>query len=391
MLMYLTAGESHGSQLTAIVDGLPAGLPVDADELNRQLARRQSGYGRGARMKIEKDRAQIVSGVRSGITLGGPVALVIPNLDWPAWADIMNPAPGSATTAGAVTLPRPGHADLAGGIKWCHHDLRNVSERASARETAARVAVGALARQFLEQFGVEFASHVIQIGSVRLDKLPDIPDLRSFLKAADRSDVRCIDKATSKRMKDEIRKAKQQRDSLGGMAEVIVRGLPVGLGSCSQWNRRLDGLLAGALMAIPSVKGVEIGPAFENAGRCGFEVHDVILYESGSRKAGRKFSRKTNRAGGVEGGMTNGEDIVLRVAGKPIATLGRPLMSVDVVTKKPGRAPVVRADICIIPALGVISEAVAALVLADSFMAKFGSDSLVEIRRNYQAYLDSEY
>lgn len=399
MLNYLTSGESHGPRLTAIVDGLPAGLPVDLDQINYHLQRRQKGYGRGGRQRIEQDRAQIISGVRHGVTMGGPVTLTIENRDWADWAPIMDPikpppqklTPRQTRFLRETGRPRPGHADLAGGIKWHHHDLRNVLERASARETAARVAAGSLARQLLEHFGVRIASHVVRVGEVALDKALDHADLGRLSAAAEKSEVRCVDPKTGSLMKAAVRQAMKKRDSLGGIAEVIVRGLPAGLGGCSQWSDRLDSRLGGALMSIQSVKGVEIGLGFEAASLAGSQVHDEIFYDSLGDPLKKRFFRKTNRAGGLEGGITNGEDIVARVAIKPIATLRQPLETVDVRTKQPAKAMVERSDICVVPAVAVISEAVAALVLTDAFMHKFGSDNLIEIERNFRAFLEAEY
>lgn len=399
MLTYLTSGESHGPCLTAIVDGLPAGLPVDLKQLNYQLQRRQKGYGRGGRQKIEHDQAKIVSGVRHGVTMGGPVTLVIENRDWSNWAPIMDPigrpsrklTPRLQKLLRETSKPRPGHADLPGGVKWGHRDLRNVLERASARETAARVAAGSLARQLLERFGARIASHVVRIGAVALELEYSTANLAELARAAERSDVRCVDADTSKRMKAAIREAMKQKDSLGGVSEIIVRGLPIGLGGCSQWSDRLDGRLAGALMSVQSVKGIEIGSGFAAAARRGSQVHDEILYDSKGDPAKMRFSRKTNHAGGLEGGMTNGEDVVARVAAKPISTLMQPLKTVDVRTKRAAQAMVERTDVCVVPAVAVICEAVASLVFADAFLRKFGSDNLAETDRSYQAFLDAAY
>ncbi len=399
MLTYLTTGESHGPQLTAVIDGLPAGLTVDIQKLNFQLARRQKGFGRGGRMEIEKDAARIVSGVRAGVTLGGPVTLVIENRDWANWAEIMDPlepspkdlGPREERQAEETSRPRPGHADLAGGIKWNHHDLRNVLERASARETTARVALGALTRQLLERFGVQFASHVLQIGTVALMQDPDKSDLDSLIRETEESEVRCACPETSLNMIEAIKTARKNRDSLGGRIEVIVRGLPVGLGSCSQWYHRLDGRLAGAMMSVQSVKSVNIGQdpgIFEKPGSA---VHDEIYYAPDGDPVKKRFYRKTNNAGGIEGGMTNGEDVVIQVANKPISTLNRPLRTVDVRTKQPAEAMVERTDHCVVPSLAVVCEAAAALVLTEAFLGKFGEDNISEIERNYQAYLKAEY
>ncbi len=399
MLTYVTSGESHGPQLTTIIDGLPAGLRISLDQINYQLARRQKGYGRGGRMKIEQDQAEIVSGIRHGYTIGGPITLVIKNRDWENWTKIMHPIdpiPENLSIkeerlAHDTSRPRPGHADLSGAIKWNHHDMRNVLERASARETAARVAVGSLTRQFLEYFGVEFASHVVRIGQVALAEGYDLSDLEQIRSITEASEVRCLDDTTAKEMIEEIRSAKKSRDSLGGVAEVIVRGLPVGLGGMSQWYHRLDGQLAGAMMAIHSVKGVEIGLGMEATKLRGSQVHDQIYYESDGNRAKKNFSRRTNNAGGLEGGMTNGEDIRIRVGAKPISTLNQPLETVDVLTHKKAEAIVERTDNCVVPALAVICEAVASLVLAEAFITKFGGDNLAETERNYQSYLDTAF
>lgn len=399
MLTYLTSGESHGPQLTATIDGLPAGLQIDVAAVDFQLARRQKGYGRGERMKIEQDRVEIVSGMRGGVTMGGPVTLVIRNKDWPNWRRIMDPTqpPGDDLSEREQRLaldtrrPRPGHADLPGGIKWNHHDLRNVLERASARETAARVALGSLTRQLLEQFGIRNASHVVRIGEIDLPKDFPRPDPDTMAKITEASQVRCLDKETEQRMIEAVKAAADSNDSLGGVVEVIARGLPIGLGSVSQSFRRLDGRLAGAMMAIQSVKGVEIGLGFGASQRRGSQVHDEIFYDPWGEPQKKKFHRQTNNAGGLEGGMTNGEDIVIRVAGKPISTLARPLKTVDVETKEPAVAIVERADVCVAPALAVICEAVLALTLTEAFLEKFGADNLAETRRNYQSYLAAEY
>ena len=399
MLTYLTSGESHGPQLTAMIDGLPAGLTIDLDQINYQLSRRQKGYGRGGRQTIEKDEARVVSGVRHGVTMGGPVTMTIENRDWVNWAPIMdpiNPPEGELTPAQErllrdTTRPRPGHADLAAGIKWHHHDLRNALERASARETAARVALGALVRQLLEKFNVLLASHVVRIGKIALEANVDRSDLNKLARMAEASEVRCLDPETSRQMKEAIGEAGSNRDTLGGVAEFIARGLPAGLGGCSQWSDRLEGRLAAALMSIQSVKGVEIGLGFAGAGRPGSEAHDQIYYDPEGDPARKGFFRRTNHAGGIEGGVTNGEDIVVRVAAKPISTLMQPLDTVDVVTKESAEAMVERSDICVVPAIAVISEAVAALVLTDAFIEKFGSDNMAETERNYLSFLSAEY
>ncbi|MCB2229233.1 chorismate synthase [bacterium] len=400
MITYLTSGESHGPQLTAIIDGLPAGLPIDPEHLAFQMARRQKGYGRGGRMKIETDAVEVVSGVRHGRTLGSPVTLIIKNRDWENWVNIMDPFKKlpdelhlrEQKLAHQTTRPRPGHADLSGGIKYDHHDLRNVLERASARETAARVAVGSICRQLLEHFDIRFASHVVQIGSVKLDRAAySLDNIERIVELSEASEVRCVVPDVEAKMIEAIRAAKKSRDSLGGIAEVIVVGLPVGLGGYSQGKHRLDSRLVGALMSIPSAKAAEIGIGFEAASMLGSEVHDELFYHPDGDPKKKRFVRKTNRAGGIEGGITTGEALILRVAVKPISTLNRPLRTVDVVSKEPAEAMVERTDNCVVPAVGVIGEAVTAIELADEFLSKFGSDNLAEIERNYRSFLDTEY
>jgi chorismate synthase len=399
MLRYLTAGESHGPQVTAILDGLPAGLPISLEQLNHQLHRRQRGYGRGIRMRIEHDQAEILSGLRHGITTGGPITVVIRNRDWPNWSAIMDPfAPlpdnlnlRQKRLALETGVPRPGHADLVGGIKWHHHDLRNVLERASARETAARTAVGSLARQLLQRFGIDILSHVVRIGPVGVSRSRLPKDKEELAAIAERSEVRCADREAARKMMQVIREAKRRRDALGGIVEIIASGLPVGLGGFSQASQRLDGRLAGALVSVPSVKGVEFGLGFEAAHRFGSTAHDPIYYSAEASPRTKGFYRKTNRAGGLEAGITNGEEIVMRVAAKPLSTLNRPQASVDVRTKRPAPAMVERSDHCVVPALGVVCEAVTALVLAEAFLEKFGADNLGETERNYRSFLDTPY
>ncbi|KAA3634544.1 MAG: chorismate synthase [Calditrichaeota bacterium] len=399
MVNFLTSGESHGKQLTVIIDGFPAGYPFDLDKLNFQLARRQKGYGRGGRMKIETDRVEILSGIRNSKTLGSPITFAVKNKDWENWTKIMHPVdPISADLnlkekrlAYETTYPRPGHADLSGGIKFNHKDFRNILERASARETAARVAVGSLLRQFMEYFDIQIASHVVSIGSVELPgdyKLPEIDELREI---TENSEVRCVDKEIEAKMIAEIKDAKKKRDSLGGVAEIIVKNLPAGLGGFSQPEQRLDSLIAAAIMAVPSVKGFEIGLGFQSAKIRGSDVHDEIFYKKDSNPRKKDFFRKTNNAGGIEGGMTNGEDLIIRAAAKPISTLNKPLQTVDVLTKKACEAMVERTDNCVVPAMGVVSEAAIAIVMANAFMNKFGSDNLSEIETNFQNYLKTEY
>ena len=399
MLSYLTSGESHGRQLTAILDGLPAGLPISIDRINYQLARRQKGFGRGERMKIEKDEVEIVSGVRDGLAMGGPITLIIHNRDWPRWAQTMKPFRKEVTRADGLqsTLddklshPRPGHADLTGAVKWNHKDIRNVLERASARETAARVALGALTRQLLEHFRVLFTSHVIGLGSIRLPSTFKPPPVTDIINLSEASEVRCIDPDTSRSMIDLIRTAAEQGDTLGGVAEIIISGLPVGLGGFSQWFHRLDSRLAAMMMSVPSVKGVEIGSGFSSTIQKGSEIHDEIFYDINGAEAKKGFYRLTNHAGGIEGGVTNGEDIIIRVGGKPLATLKQPLSTVDIVSKKPVKAIVERSDTCIIPSLAVICENAASLILAEAFLDKFGTDNLQETERNYRAFLQTEF
>ncbi|KWX85281.1 chorismate synthase [Paenibacillus riograndensis] len=380
-LRYLTAGETHGPQLTAIIEGLPSNLTLDFEELNFQLQRRQKGYGRGRRMQIEKDSAEIVGGVRHGYTTGAPVALVVENKDWTHWKNIMNiePIPGSDEEKRRVNRPRPGHADLNGGLKYNLTDLRNVLERSSARETAARVAVGAVARQLLAAFGVKIAGQVIRIGEIEAPA-NDLP-VDELIEQTEASSVRVVDKETEKKMEAYIDKIKEEGDSIGGIVECIVEGLPVGLGSHVQSDRKLDGAIAGAVMSINAFKGVEIGIGFEAGKLRGSQVHDEILYE-----ASRGYYRASNRLGGVEGGMTNGMPVVVRGVMKPIPTLYKPLQRVDIDTKEPFTAQVERSDACAVPAACVVLENVVAWEIAKAFMDKFGGDSIEEIRANYNNY-----
>ncbi|MBI3810805.1 MAG: chorismate synthase [Nitrospirae bacterium] len=382
MLRYLNGGESHGKLLLAVIEGMPAGVPITEAEVNLDLSRRQKGYGRGGRMRIEQDRVEFVAGVRKGYTLGSPVGLQIENKDWKNWQEIMTAEPGEPATQRVVTKPRPGHADLVGAIKYAHTDIRNVLEKASARETAIRVAIGAVAKALLSQFGITVASHVREIGGVPAETgRMTVADIRA---AAEESEVRCADAAAAEKMIARIREAKEKGDTLGGVFEVLVHNVPIGLGSYSQWDRRLNARLAFALMSIQAMKGVEIGMGFESARRFGSEVHDEIFYD----EPGQAFYRKTNNAGGLEGGVTNGQPVVLRVAMKPIATLYSPLKSVDIKTKAPFEATVERSDICTVPAASVIGEAVVAFELAAAMTEKFGGDSLIEMKRNYDSYMD---
>lgn len=401
MLRYMTAGESHGKALVAIVEGLPAGLFVTREHIDKDLGRRQKGYGRGRRMKIEQDRVEILSGIRYGYTLGSPVALLVENRDWKNRMEEMTPEPvegkgGDRIPVGErVTRPRPGHADLSGALKYGHRDLRNVLERASARETTMRVAVGALAKRLLDEFGIKVMSHVVRLGSVEAQV--DGMSYDELAAKAEESEVRCADPDASARMMALIDRAKQEGDTLGGVFEVVATGVPPGLGSHVHWDRKLDAKLAMALMSIQAIKGVEVGLGFGVAERFGSEVHDAIGYRPypdtppgpADFAAGERpgFYRMSNRAGGFEGGMTTGEPIVLRAAMKPISTLYRPLDSVDFYTKEPFKASIERSDTCALPAAGVVGEAVVAIELAAAFLEKFGGDSIQEIQRNYLGYV----
>ena len=390
-LRFATAGESHGKALVVIVEGLPAGLPVSAEQIDAQLVRRMQGYGRGARMKLERDRIEWLAGVRAGETLGSPVSLLIKNLDWANWEDVMaaEGTPGDLRRR-RVTRPRPGHADLVGVLKYDRIDARDILERASARETAARVAAGALARRLLEEFGVEIGSHVVSLGGIAVapgSRLP-VP----LNEAADQSEVRVIDRAVEQQIIARIDQAKKDGDTLGGEVEVVARGVVLGLGSHANWDRKLDGRLAGMLMSIPAVKGVEVGMGFQAARVPGSQVHDAIESDAeGSPATDPKggFRRRSNNAGGLEGGMTTGEPLVVRVAMKPISTLMSPLKTVDLATGQTANAQSERSDVTAVPAMGVIAEALVALVLADAMLEKFGGDSLRELRRNYDGYVAS--
>jgi chorismate synthase len=384
MLRFETAGESHGECLVATLVGLPAGVPVSLEAVNRELWRRQQGYGRGGRMKIETDQAEIVSGVRHSKTIGSPVALLIRNRDWKNWAEALpvEDAAGAEENKKPVTRPRPGHADLAGAIKYDFRDARYVLERASARETAARVAVGALAKAFLAEFGIEVLSHVVAVGGVRLERAAAWEEIAALSRKDDVL-LGCVDPETEARMKEEVDQAYRSGDTVGGVFEVVARGVPPGLGSYISWDTRLDGRLAQALVSIPAVKGVEIGAAAESAASFGSKVQDTIHYDPGQRR----FRRGANRAGGVEGGMTNGEMIVVRGLLKPISTLRRPLESVDLETREPALAAYERSDVAVVPAAGVIGEAMMAIVIAQAMIEKFGGDSLRETRRNFDGYL----
>ncbi|WP_287417867.1 chorismate synthase [Oceanithermus sp.] len=376
-LRFLSAGESHGPQLTAVVDGLPAGMPLSVEDVDPWLAKRQQGYGRGRRMAIERDRVVFASGVRAGRTTGAPLTLVIENRDWKNWQEIMDPAPGGEPRRRALTAPRPGHADLSGGIKYGHRDLRDVLERASARETAMRVAVGAVAHKLLELLGVESLAHVPMLGGVA-SRVPFAWDLRGRIEA---SRLRMTDPEAEEEAVRRIDAAKAAGDTLGGLLEVRYRGLVPGLGSYVQYDRKLDGRIAQMAMSIPAVKGVEIGEGFAAAALPGSEVHDAI-----HRSEERGWYRTTNRAGGLEAGMTTGEELVVRAALKPIATLMKPLPTVDVVTHETADAARERSDVTAVPAASVILEAVVAIVLADTYLEKFGGDTFEEVRERVGAY-----
>lgn len=380
---FTTAGESHGKALVAVIEGLPAGLEIEREKIDHELWRRQQGYGRGGRMKIESDRVEILSGIRHGKTLGSPVTLLIENRDFVHWTEVMAAEKplDEPKNPRAVKRPRPGHADLAGGQKFGARDLRDILERASARETAARVACGAVARQLLEQFSVEIKSHVVKLGRV-----PENPLVKSWNEISaipEDSPLNCADGQIEREMMRHIDEAKEKGDTLGGIFEVVARGLVAGLGSHTSWTEKLDGRIAQAVMSIQAVKAVEIGTGVENAARFGSEVHDEIFYEDG------RFTRPTNRAGGLEGGITNGEELRVRGYLKPISTLRKALHSIDIDTKREELAAFERSDITAVPAAGVIGEAMLAIVLAGAMREKFGGDSLQEMKRNFEGYLES--
>ncbi|MBI5073634.1 MAG: chorismate synthase [Nitrospirae bacterium] len=388
-LRFLTSGESHGKALVGIIDGIPSGFSLSSDDIDRDLKRRQGGYGRGGRMKIETDHGEIISGVRWGKTLGSPIALQIVNKDWDNWQKGMSEHERDALSIPSVIKPRPGHADLSGAVKYDTKDVRNILERSSARETAMRVALGAIAKSILSVFGVAVGSYVIQIGSagVKKQQCSTEKQLLALFRLAEKSSVRCPDKVASAKMVAAIDKAIQHGYSLGGLFTVFVTGLPMGLGSHVQWDRKLDGQLAQAIMSIQAIKGVEIGSGFAMAALPGSEVMDEIYYRKSSDPGIMPFFRKTNHAGGIEGGMTNGMPITLTAAMKPIPTLRKPLASVDIITKRPLAAAYERSDVCAVPAAAVVGEAMAALTIADAFLGKFGGDSKKEILRNYKSYL----
>lgn len=380
MLRFLTAGESHGPALTVTVDGLPAGVPVDRAAIDADLRRRQGGYGRGGRMKIETDTVEVLGGVRHGLTLGSPVSLLVRNRDHQNWADVMSPdpQPDEARARRALKRPRPGHADLSGALKFLTDDLRNVLERASARETTARVAAGALARFLLAAAGVEVRSHVLRIGEATVASKTPVPWEK--LGTVEESPVRCADPDAGAAMIGEIDRAKKAGDTVGGVFEVVVRGLPPGLGSFSQWDRRLDGRLAQALMSIPAIKAVALGAGFQGGETPGSRFHDEILFTDE-----RGLHRGSNRAGGLEGGVTNGEELRAQAVVKPIPTLVTPLRSIDLRTKEAETASFERSDTCVVPAAGVVGEAMVSWVAADALLEKFGGDSLTELRDHLEA------
>ena len=385
MLRFETAGESHGECLVATLTGLPAEVPISLDRVNRELWRRQQGYGRGGRMKIETDRVRVVSGVRHSKTIGSPVALILENKDWKNWTDVLpvEAAPDSEEKKKKVTRPRPGHADLAGAIKYNYHDARYILERASARETTARVAVGAMAKELLRVFGIGVLSHVVQVGSVRLPRQATWEELVA-LSERDEVLLGCVDAEVEARMKEVVDEAYREGDTVGGVFEVVAHGLPLGLGSHITWDSRLDGRLAQAIVSMQAVKGVEVGFAEEGAASFGSKVQDTIHYD----KDAKRFTRGANRAGGLEGGITNGQDVFVRGLLKPISTLRRPLESVDLLTREPSEAAYERSDVCVVPAAGVIGEAMVSIVLAQAFLEKFGGDSLGETQRNFEGYLE---
>ncbi len=394
MFEYLTAGESHGPRLTAVIKSLPSGLELDIEKINEQLYRRQQGYGRGGRMKIESDKVIINSGVRHKKTLGSPLSMTIENKDWQNWLEIMAPDKERGADVEAVTNPRPGHADLPGAIKYNQKDIRNILERASARETAARTAVGAAARQFLEKLDIKIYSHVVQIGSLKSEKWNDLKErnaerfqtaegVEKYFSGLDDTPLRCGDQIKTEEMKKMIDSWRANGDSVGGVFEIVVRGMPVGIGSHVHWDLKLESKLAAQLMGIQAIKGVEIGAGFKGAGLPGSKVHDEIFYDTD-----KGYYRSTNQAGGIEGGMSNGEDLVIRLAMKPIPTLAAALRSADIITKEQTTAAKERTDVCAVPAASIVGEAVTALVLAQSTAEKFGGDSMTEILRNYKNYLD---
>jgi len=380
MLNFHTAGESHGKALVSIVEGLPADIEINIELINDYLKRRQQGYGRGKRMDIESDQVEILSGIRNGKTLGSPIAMIIQNKDWINWKKIMDIR--NIDNDSEVSKPRPGHADLAGALKFGQTDIRNILERASARETAARTAVGGLLANFLKYFNIDLISHVVQIGNVSIDKRNyTLDDIRENII---KSKLNCIDSKKEQKMIELIDQVKKEGDSLGGVVELVTNNIIPGLGSHTSWNKRIDQKITAAMMSIPSVKGVEIGRAFENSKRIGSEVHDEIYYEEA-----KGYYRKTNRAGGIEGGITNGEPLVVRLAVKPIPTLSKPLKTVDMNSKANSEALKERADVTVVPSVGVIAEAMLIFVLSKEILIKFGGDNISETMRNYKGYINN--
>ncbi|MEO7368293.1 MAG: chorismate synthase [Gemmatimonadaceae bacterium] len=387
MLRFTTAGESHGPALISILEGAPAGIPLLAGDIDAQLARRQQGYGRGRRMQIEHDVVELLSGVRAGETLGSPIGMLVRNRDWKNWQEIMNPAPdpeGAEDRKRVVTRPRPGHADLPGMLKYDRKDARDILERASARETTARVAAGAICRKLLSELGITIGSHVAELGGIVATPPAKWPDDINAI--ADESQLRTLDSQAEARMIELIDTVKKQGDTLGGICEVVCRGVPVGLGSHVSWDRKLDGRIGAAMMSVHAVKGVEIGSGFDNARRRGSEVHDEI-HSSLDRPLSANIERNTNRAGGLEGGITNGEPLIVRVAMKPISTLMRPLATIEMKTGETASAVAERSDVTAVPAMGVIAEAMLAFVVAQAVIEKFGGDSLTELRRNFDGFV----
>ncbi len=382
MLRFLTAGESHGPELVAVVEGVPSGFEIDLARINQDLARRQKGYGRGGRMAIERDEVRVVSGIRFGRTVGSPITFIIENRDFKNWQKRMSVDPRDRDEAQPVTRPRPGHADLAGVLKYNLDDIRDVLERASARETAARVAIGSVARQLLESFGISALGYAVSIGGIEA-KVPAGAGIEQLRRMTEESQVRVADPEAERAIIAEIDECKKTGDTLGGVVEVVATGLPVGLGSHVQWDRKLDGRLAHALMSLQAVKGVEVGMGFGAAAVRGSRLHDEIGYDAASRR----FTRFSNNSGGTEGGMTTGEPLRVRVAFKPLSTLMRPLRSADIKAKAEAVGAVERSDVCAVPAAAVIAEAVVVFELANAFFEKFGGDSLAEVRRNYDGYL----
>jgi chorismate synthase len=385
MLRYFTSGESHGEALVAFLSGVPAGLLVDADFIDRELWRRQQGYGRGGRMKIETDKAHLLSGVHHGVTIGSPIAVLLKNKDWENWKESLPVEPGDIAKHKPVKSPRPGHADLAGALKYNFSEARYVLERASARESAARVAIGAIAKLFLRELGIEVLSHVISVGTAEVKREVPWEDIE-LLSAKDDVLLSCADPESEQSMKEEVDKALRTGDSVGGVFEVVARSVPPGLGTYAQWDERLDALLAAAVMSLQAVKAVEIGSGIRAAASPGSQVHDEIAYQA--EDSFTKFSRSRNNAGGIEGGISNGEEIRVRGYLKPISTLRRPLQSVDFATREPVKAAYERSDVCVVPAAGVAAEAMVALTLARCALEKFGGDSMVETKRNFNGYLE---